>query len=140
MTKVLVFGVFDGLHEGHKFFLREAKKLGDHLIVVTPPDDVIFKLKSKKPHLNLEERTRDLKNFDIADEILIGDSQLNDWKILSKINPNLIVTGYDQKNLKKALVKYLKTKKLPIKVLSLSAFKKYQYKSSLISRNRSLRK
>lgn len=31
--KALAFGTFDGLHEGHEDFFRQAKKFGDNLIV-----------------------------------------------------------------------------------------------------------
>ena len=41
MKKVLVFGTFDGLHEGHKDFLRQAKQYGDHLTVVVGRDSTV---------------------------------------------------------------------------------------------------
>lgn len=103
MTKVLVFGVFDGLHEGHQFFLREAKKLGDYLVVVATPDEVVHKLKNKIPQDSLAFRIKHLENCDHVDEILIGDSQPNAWKIFERIRPDIIALGYDQIELRRSL-------------------------------------
>ena len=40
--KVLAFGTFDILHNGHSFALKTAKKLGDHLTVILARDATIF--------------------------------------------------------------------------------------------------
>lgn len=45
-NRVMVFGVFDGLHPGHRAFLRQARKKGDKLIVVVARDN--FDAKSNK--------------------------------------------------------------------------------------------
>ena len=47
MKKVLVFGTFDILPPGHLYFLREAKKHGEHLTVVVTPSAVVKQLKGK---------------------------------------------------------------------------------------------
>jgi FAD synthetase len=39
--KVMIFGTFDLLHEGHQFFIREAKKVGGQLIIVLAHDQTI---------------------------------------------------------------------------------------------------
>ena len=46
--KVMVFGTFDGIHDGHRHFLREAKKQGEELIVAVSKDEVVQKLKNRK--------------------------------------------------------------------------------------------
>ena len=38
MVRVMATGVFDILHLGHLYFLREARKLGDELVVVVATD------------------------------------------------------------------------------------------------------
>ena len=45
MVKVMATGTFDLLHMGHIFYLKEAKKLGDTLVVVVATDATVRKLK-----------------------------------------------------------------------------------------------
>lgn len=41
MTRVMIAGKFDPIHDGHIVHLLEAAKLGDFLVVVTHTDDVV---------------------------------------------------------------------------------------------------
>ena len=43
MKRVLIFGTFDGIHEGHLNLFKQAKKYGDYLIVVVGRDENIKK-------------------------------------------------------------------------------------------------
>ena len=45
MIKVMATGTFDLLHMGHIYFLKEAKKLGDKLIVIVARDSTVRKMK-----------------------------------------------------------------------------------------------
>ena len=45
MKKVMVFGTFDGLHEGHLDFFRQAREYGDYLIVAVARDVNVKKIK-----------------------------------------------------------------------------------------------
>lgn len=103
--KVLVFGVFDGCHGGHKYFLTEAKKLGDELIVSVAQDSVIEKIKKRKPAHSMQERIQGLIELNIADEIIPGNEQINTWEILKEFQPNVIALGHDQDKLKEAIEK-----------------------------------
>ena len=92
VKKVLVAGCFNSIHSGHIYFLKEAKKLGNKLIVVLASDK-----NNKKPYaVSAKERKELLESLNIADEILIGDSE-NKIKTAKEINPNIIALGYDQK-------------------------------------------
>ena len=57
MKKVMVFGSFDILHQGHLYFLNEARRFGEELIVVIARDETILKVKGHKPKYNEKERT-----------------------------------------------------------------------------------
>ena len=46
-TKVMVFGTFDRLHDGHRFFLREAEKLGTTLFIVVARDSMVVTHKKR---------------------------------------------------------------------------------------------
>ena len=45
MVKIMATGAFDILHMGHIYYLKEAKKLGDELVVIVACDSTIRKLK-----------------------------------------------------------------------------------------------
>ena len=59
MKTVMVFGSFDLLHPGHLFFLKQAKKHGDKLVVVVALDRTIESVKQQTPKYN--ERVRSKK-------------------------------------------------------------------------------
>lgn len=90
--KVLAGGCFNRIHPGHIYFLKEAKKLGNELIVVLTNDK-----NNKKPYaVSAKERKKILKSLNIADKIFIGDPK-NKIKIVKKVKPDIIALGYDQK-------------------------------------------
>ena len=45
MRRVMVFGSFDPLHDGHRSLFRQARKHGDELVVVVARDVNIARLK-----------------------------------------------------------------------------------------------
>ena len=47
MRVVVVSGGFDPIHSGHIFYLLEAKKFGDRLIVALNSDEWLVKKKAK---------------------------------------------------------------------------------------------
>ncbi len=115
MKKVLVFGTFDILHPGHLYFLREAKKHGDHLTVVVTPASIVKKLKGKAPMFGEAHRVATVKLMSFVDRVVLGDRKLSSFTVLKKYKPNVICFGYDQKSLSeyvKAYYKKLSAKKL----------------------------
>lgn len=132
--RVMAFGVFDGFHEGHRFFLREAKKFGDSLTVVVTPDEVVALIKKKLPRFNLEERIKEIQDSKLADEVVVGDKLLKGWEILKKTNPKIIAIGYDQKELEVSLKQHLQSEKLFIELKTIPPFEEKKYKSSLITK------
>ncbi len=99
----MVFGTFDGLHEGHQYFLREARKLGDLLIAVVARDETVQELKRKNPKHLLHERIEAIRNVALADEVIPGDAMQESWDALRKYEPAVIALGYDQNALYSAL-------------------------------------
>ncbi len=134
MTKVLVFGVFDGLHEGHQFFLKEAKKLGDHLTAVITPDEVVRELKNKAPNSTLTNRIEHLKKIDLVDEVIVGDNQIGEWAVFEKCKPNVVAIGHDQDALETAIKKYFEKSQTQPKFIRIEGFKTNVYKTSLIQK------
>src|SRR5258708_7427617 len=96
MKKVLVFGTFDGLHQGHKDFFRQAKEHGDFLVVVVGRDSTIIKTKSRLPKFNETERLKAVQECEWVSEARLGNEGSNPYKIIEEIQPDIICLGYDQ--------------------------------------------
>ncbi len=135
MIKVLVFGTFDGVHEGHRAMLRQAKALGDYLIVVVAPDHIVKQLKGTMIHHSSAERIKGLKSERIADEVILGDTITGKWAVLKRFKPDIIALGYDQLELKVALEEYFAEKEKRPTIVMLKPFKPETFKSSLLKDN-----
>lgn len=99
----MVFGTFDGLHDGHKAMLKEAKNLGDYLIAVVAQDHIVQHLKGHLPKINLLERFEHLQDVDEVDKVVIGDAETSAWNTVKKYKPDIIAIGHDQELLKEDL-------------------------------------
>ena len=90
-------GVFDILHIGHIRYLKEAKKLGDILIVAINSDNSVKKIKDPKRPLNNEnDRAEALASLECVDYVAIFNEN-DPTKILEKIKPNVHAKGGDYK-------------------------------------------
>ena len=105
-NKVMVFGVFDGFDEGHRYFLNEAKKHGDYLIVVVAPESEVKLLKNKEPLFSLEDRIEKIKSSGIADLVIAGDANHGSWNVITAHRPNVIALGHDQDAIEESLKEY----------------------------------
>lgn len=133
MRKVMVFGVFDGVHEGHRHFLKEAKALGDYLIVAVAQNHIVEHLKGHLPQLDIAERLEHLKHEDAVDEVEIGDAELSTFEVVKNHKPDVIALGYDQKLLKENLEKNRDKFDWPIEFKTVSAYEPNIYHSSLLN-------
>lgn len=94
---VFTNGCFDILHLGHVRYLREAKKLGDVLIVGLNSDDSVQVLKGKdRPYLSEMERAEILASLECVDYVTIFSEQTPD-KLIKLIKPDFHVKGGDYK-------------------------------------------
>lgn len=107
MRKVMIFGTFDGVHEGHRAFFRQARNHGDQLVAVVAPDGVVQRLKGHNPHRSEGERMEDLERESSVDQVVLGDEDLGSYDVVMNHEPNIIVLGYDQKELKEDLEQHL---------------------------------
>lgn len=129
MTTVMAFGSFDILHPGHIYFLKEAKKLGDNLVVVIARDSTIKEIKGFTPKYNERERVEHVRDLKIADKVVLG-YETDKYEIIEEINPDVIALGYDQKTFADKLKEEMEKRKMNPKIVRIEAYKEHQYKSS----------
>ncbi len=128
-------GTFDLLHLGHIYYLKEAKKLGDKLIVVVAHDSTVRKLKHE-PINPQEIRLRLIQELKIVDEAYIGYEE-DIYKIVTEIKPDIIALGYDQIHNEKNICTELKKRGITARVVRL---KKYDGGSDLEGTRRIIQK
>ena len=97
LQKHVVFtnGCFDVLHKGHLVLLKEARKLGDKLIVGLNSDDSVRRLKGAlRPFNDVKTRMEQLLLIPYVDEVVIFDED-TPYELIKEIKPDLIVKGGD---------------------------------------------
>ncbi len=73
MKKVITYGTYDLLHQGHINLLKRAKELGDYLIVGVTSDTFDRERGKLNVHNNVLERVEAVRRTGYADEIIIED-------------------------------------------------------------------
>src|SRR3989344_2466992 len=129
MKTVMCAGTFDIIHPGHLYYLSEAKKYGDKLVVVVARDDTSEKMKGKQPLHNEKERLEQVRSLEIVDEAVLGRHG-NIFEIIQEIKPDFICLGYDQKVQKQELEDELKKRNIKAEVIRISPYMQNVYKSS----------
>jgi cytidyltransferase-like protein len=97
MTRIMIFGTFDMVHEGHIDLFRQARALASDpfLIVSVARDSVVTRAKGAAPRRNEMARLALLKNETLVDEVVLGDASGYMPHILAA-HPDIIALGYDQ--------------------------------------------
>jgi D-beta-D-heptose 7-phosphate kinase/D-beta-D-heptose 1-phosphate adenosyltransferase len=95
-TVVFTNGVFDILHPGHVRYLRDARALGDLLIVGLNSDGSVKALnKAPDRPINAElERAEVLAALASVDAVVIFDEE-TPHEIISALQPDILVKGAD---------------------------------------------
>jgi rfaE bifunctional protein nucleotidyltransferase chain/domain len=92
---VFTNGVFDLVHPGHVRYLRDARALGDALIVGVNSDRSARANKGPHRPINGEhERAEVLAALAVVDVVVIFDEE-TPHEIISRIQPDLLVKGAD---------------------------------------------
>lgn len=92
---VFTNGCFDLLHRGHIYLLREAKKLGDVLIVAVNRDSSVKAIKGpSRPIVPEVDRAELIAALEMVDYvILFGDS--DPYHLIQELKPDVLVKGGD---------------------------------------------
>lgn len=98
---VVISGGFDPVHIGHVRLIKEAKKLGDKLIVILNNDNW---LKKKKMHIFMHQKERKeiLESIDGVDQVIVSSHLKNtkDMSVIKElllIKPDIFANGGDRK-------------------------------------------
>ncbi len=95
-TTVAVSGYFNPLHVGHLRMIQEAKKLGDHLVVIVNNDNQV-KLKGSVPFISQEDRCEIVGAIKGVDEVFLSiDQDPSVCESLKKIKPHIYAKGGDR--------------------------------------------
>ncbi len=128
MTRVIAFGAFDPLHEGHKDFLRQAKALGDHLTVVVAHDSAIRAHKQREPQQTEAERLAAVKTVPGVDEAMLGRKTADRYHLLGEVEFDVVALGYSQKPSDEEVRAHLNGKgKHHVKIVRLQPYQPDQY-------------
>jgi len=120
MVKVMATGTFDLLHIGHIYFLKEAKKLGDRLVVVVARDSTVRKLKHE-PVTPEKMRVKLIKELKIVDEAALGHEK-DMYAVVEEVKPDIIALGYDQIHDENKIKQELKKRNMNVKVVRLPEY------------------
>lgn len=131
----MVFGTFDILHPGHIYFLKQAKKYGDFLIVSLARKKFIKKFKGHLAHHTEQQRKKLLEAVKFVDRVVLGSKTDYVGHIL-KEKPQVIALGYDQRYFTAHLKEKLSKRGLEVRIVRLMPYKAAIYKSSRLIKNR----
>ena len=96
--KKIVFtnGCFDILHIGHVRYLKQAKKMGDILVVGLNADISVSLLKPQRPINPQEHRAEILSSLNMVDYIVIFEEE-TPKELITLLQPDVLVKGGDWK-------------------------------------------
>ena len=95
MKKVITYGTFDLLHQGHLNLLKRAKALGDYLIVGVTADSFDRDRGKLNVRNNVLERVEAIKATGLADEVIIEEYVGQKIDDIQKYNIDVFAIGGD---------------------------------------------
>jgi D-sedoheptulose 7-phosphate isomerase len=92
---VFTNGCFDILHPGHVMLLKQARNMGDLLIVGLNTDDSVSRLKGpKRPYHSFEDRAAVLTALECVD-FVVGFEEDTPKRLIETLTPKILVKGGD---------------------------------------------
>lgn len=135
MKKVLAFGTFDHFHAGHEAYLKQAKALGDFLVVIIARDTTVQSIKGKKSDQTEKERRTNVLDSGLADKAVLGEHG-DKYEVIRRHKPDVIALGYDQFAFTFRLKKFLIDNKFDTRIVRLEAYHPAVYKTSLLRKQK----
>lgn len=97
MRRILTYGTYDLLHNGHIRLLKRAKARGDYLIVALSTDE-FNKIKGKKSYYSYEKRKEMLEALRFVDLVIPENSWEQKVDDIKKYEVDEVVMGSDWKD------------------------------------------
>ena len=96
--KKIVFtnGCFDIIHVGHVRYLRQAKELGDVLVIGLNSDKSVSLIKPNRPINSQNNRAEVLSSLEMVDYVTLFDQE-TPYELIKLIKPDILVKGGDWK-------------------------------------------
>ena len=113
MIKVITYGTYDMLHQGHINLLRRAKELGDYLIVGVTSDSFDRGRGKLNVRNNVLERVEAVKATGYVDEVIIEDYLGQKIDDIQKYDVDIFAIGSDWEGKFDYLNEYCKVVYLP---------------------------
>ena len=113
MKKVITYGTYDLLHQGHINLLRRAKELGDYLIVGVTSDSFDRGRGKLNVRNNVLERVEAVRATGYADEVIIEDYLGQKIDDIQKYDVDICAIGSDWQGKFDYLNEYCKVVYLP---------------------------
>lgn len=95
MKKVITYGTFDMLHQGHLNILKRAKELGDYLIVGVTSDDFDSRRGKINVQQSMMERVEGVKETGLADQIIIEEYEGQKIDDINRFGIDIFAIGSD---------------------------------------------
>ena len=95
MKKVITYGTFDMLHQGHLNILKRAKELGDYLIVGVTSDDFDSRRGKINVQQSMMERIEGVKETGLADQIIIEEYEGQKIDDINRFGVDIFAIGSD---------------------------------------------
>lgn len=137
IKRIMIFGTFDGLHQGHLNFFKQARNLcqDPFLIASIARDKNVLKIKGRLPVFSEKKRLNLIKKTRLVDKVVLAGLQEHLPHIV-KEKPAIIALGYDQKFYVKNLKKDLKNRGVLVRIVRLKPYKQNIYKNHLLRKKR----
>ena len=97
---VFVSGCFDVIHGGHVTFLRDARALGDRLVVSIASDASLWQHKRRRAGIPVEHRVAVLEALEAVDEVVVseaGELGLDFAEHFKAIRPQILAVTEDDR-------------------------------------------
>lgn len=97
LKKVITYGTFDMIHQGHLNILKRAKVLGDYLIVGVTSDDFDSRRGKINVQQSMMERVEGVKETGLADQIIIEEYEGQKIDDINRLGVDVFAIGSDWK-------------------------------------------